>query len=93
MQKLQKRITLSNDKQKQKKDFISFLKQKIGEEKKEEEKKDSPKGGKPAEEGGCPCCDCWGKKKGKKEKHRSDRSLERTTKRKRRGKHNKVTKR
>ena len=63
LQKLQKRITLSNDKQKQKKDFISFLKQKIGEEKKEEEKKDSPKGGKPAEEGGCPCCDCWGKKK------------------------------
>ena len=64
---IRKRITLKNKITKE--DFKSFLKQKIGiEEKKEvepkeEEKKDSPKGGKPAEEGGCPCCDCWEKKK------------------------------
>ena len=59
---IQRRITL--DKEITKETLKSFIEQKIGiEEKKEEEKKDSPKGGKPAEEGGCPCCDCWGKKK------------------------------
>ena len=67
---ISRRITLSNNIEKQAKDFISFLRQKIGEDKKEEEKKDSPKGdqpakekekkdspkdGKPTEEG-CPCC-------------------------------------
>ena len=59
--KLQKRITLSNEKQEREKDFISFLKQKIGEEKKEEEKiNPKPEEGKKQEEG-CPCCDdCCG---------------------------------
>lgn len=54
---IKKRITL--DKEITKETLKSFIEQKIGEEKKEEEKKDSPKGGKPAKEGGCPCCDCW----------------------------------
>ena len=58
--KIKRRITLSDNIQKQAEDFISFLKQKIGiEKKKEEEKKDSTKDGKPAEKGGwCTCCDC-----------------------------------
>ena len=38
------------------KEFIYFLKQKIGEEKKEVEEKI-------VEGGYCPCCDCWEKKK------------------------------
>ena len=59
---IKRRITLSNKTGQEEKDFISFLKQKIGiKEKKEEEKK----GGNPAEEEGCSCCDCCGKKKNK----------------------------
>ena len=59
--KIKRRITLSNDTEGYEKVFISFLKQKIGEEK----KNDNPgfgKGGNPAKEEGCPCCnDCCGK--------------------------------
>ena len=55
---IRKRITLKNKITKE--DFKSFLKQKIGiEEKKEVEPKEEEK----KQEGGCPCCDCWGKKK------------------------------
>ena len=55
---IRKRITLKNKITKE--DFKSFLKQKIGiEEKKEVEPKEEEK----KQEGGCPCCDCWEKKK------------------------------
>ena len=62
LETIKKRITLSDNIQKQAEDFISFLKQKIGIEEKKEEEKINPKP-KVEEEGGCPCCDCWGKKK------------------------------
>ena len=55
---IEKRITLSKEKETREKDFISFLKQKIGEEGKKEEKKEKQLGNiQPAEEGG-PCCNC-----------------------------------
>ena len=54
--KIKRRITLSNNAGEYEKDFIYFLKQKIGEEKKEEEKENSQKGGKPTKEECCPCC-------------------------------------
>ena len=59
---IKRRITLSNAAEQEEKDFISFLKQKIGiKEKKEEEKiNPKPEEGKKQEEG-CPCCDdCCG---------------------------------
>ena len=67
---IQRRITL--DENITKEALRDFIKQEIGEEKKEEEKKDFPKGDKPAEEGGCPCCDCWGKKKNQVENESSN---------------------
>ena len=51
---IKKRITLTE--QIKEADIKSFLKQKIGEDKKEVEQKIG-------EEGCCPCCDCWEKKK------------------------------
>ncbi len=60
---IKKRITLKGKITKE--DFISFLKQKIGEEgKKEEEKKEEEKENKEQknepkkEKEGCPCCNC-----------------------------------
>ena len=53
--KIKRRITLSNGTGEYENDFIYFLKQKIGEEKKEDNT-EGGKVGKPAEEGGCPCC-------------------------------------
>ena len=64
---IQRRITL--DENITKEALRDFIKQEIGEEKKEEE--NSTKSGKPAEEGGCPCCDCWGKKKNQVENESS----------------------
>ena len=63
---IEKRITLSKEKEPREKDFISFLKQKIGEEEKKEEKKEEIKEGDklededihPAKKGVCPCCNC-----------------------------------
>ena len=68
--KIKRRITLSDNIQKQAEDFISFLKQKIGIEEKKEEEKINPKP-KVEEEGGCPYCDCWGKKKNQVENESS----------------------
>ena len=70
LETIKKRITLSDNIQKQAEDFISFLKQKIGIEEKKEEEKINPKP-KVEEEGGCPCCDCWGKKKNQVENESS----------------------
>ena len=56
---IKKRITLKNPITED--NLKSFLRQKIGiEEKKEDAKKEV---GEKIGEGGCPCCDCWGKKK------------------------------
>ena len=70
LETIKKRITLSDNIQKQAEDFISFLKQKIGIEEKKEEEKINPKP-KVEEEGGCPYCDCWGKKKNQVENESS----------------------
>ena len=60
--KIKRRITLSNDTEGYEKVFISFLKQKIVEEKKEDNP-GSGKGGKPVAEDVCSCCkDCCKKK-------------------------------
>ena len=67
---IQRRITL--DENITKEALRDFIKQEIGEEKKEEEKKDFPKGDKPAEEECCHCCDCWGKKKNQVENESSN---------------------
>ena len=66
LEAIQRRITL--DEEITEDALKSFIRKKIGieETKKvepEEEKKNSQKGGKPAKEECCPCCDCWGKKK------------------------------
>ena len=67
--KIKRRITLSNSTGEYEKAFISFLKQKIGEDKKEEKKEDSQKDGKPKveKEVCCPCCDCLEKNKNPEE--------------------------
>ena len=58
---IKRRITLSNAAEQEEKDFISFIKQKIGIEEKKENNPGGGKGGNPAKEEGCPCCnDCCG---------------------------------
>ena len=54
LESIKRRITLEETITE--KNFIFFLKQKIGEEKKEEEKENSTKSSKPAEEECCHCC-------------------------------------
>ena len=54
--KIKRRITLSNNAEEYEKDFMYFLKQKIGIEEKKENNPGGGKGDKPAKEGCCPCC-------------------------------------
>ena len=54
--KIKRRITLSNNAEEYEKDFMYFLKQKIGIEEKKENNPGGGKGGNPAEEECCHCC-------------------------------------